>query len=91
MCGVDGCAAVDAVSLAEQAGGLLTGSKVSRNSLGNVLTGAASAARRTVGEQTGNDALRTLYNAAHSAGRSLHSTEREHKAKVFPPASGGRI
>lgn len=58
----------DAVSLAEQVGGLLTGNKVSRNSLGNVLTGAASAARQTVGEQIDNDALRFLYNAGMFAG-----------------------
>ena len=67
MCGYR-CAAVDAVSLAEQADGLLTGSKVSRNSLGNVLTGAASAARHTVAEQIGNDALRTLYNKGMRTG-----------------------
>lgn len=58
----------DAVSLAEQVGGLLTGNKVSRNSLGNVLTGAASAARQTVAEQIDNDALRFLYNAGMFAG-----------------------
>ena len=60
--------AEDAVSLAEQVGGLLTGNKVSRNSLGNVLTGAASAARQTVAEQIDNDALRFLYNAGMFAG-----------------------
>ena len=79
----------DAVSLAEQAGGLLTGSKVSRNFLGNVLTGAASAARRTVGSRPATMRCAHCTTQPIPLGGAYTPPKESTKPKFFHPLPAG--